>query len=165
MNKGVAITGVLLAIGAAFGVSKLAAKKHAAEKLTLTFKKFQIKSASFTEGILFKIYFSVVNPTPTKLSFTQPFVQIFIKDLQGNLTPIASSDNGSKELNVNGKENTEIFIEIRLPLIQALKIPSLLSYLVSNFLDKAAKKTKKIVVEYSTKAVGINISDKVEVLI
>ena len=66
---------------------------------------------------------------------------------------------------LDGRKNTEMTIELRLPLMAALKLPNLLSYLVTQFLEKNAKKTKKIIVEFSTKAEGMNISDKSEILI
>ena len=165
MNKGLVATGFVGALLLAFGVSKLSAKKHAAEKLTLTLTKFQIKSASFTSGILFKVFLNITNPTPTKLSFTKPFIQIFLKNQNGEPSAIASSENDSSMVVLNGRENTEMTIELRLPLMAALKLPNLLSYLVTQFLEKNAKKTKKIIVEFSTKAEGMNISDKSEILI
>lgn len=165
MNKGVVITSLLLGAGAFFGISKLSAKKGAAEKLTLSLKKLQITKASFTEGILFKVFVSIVNPTPTPLSLTTPFIQIFIKNEKGESSPIANSENASAPLVIKPRETTELPIEIRLPLLQALMLPSLLGYLVSNFLDAKAKKTKKIIVSYSTKAEGMNISGKSEFLV
>ena len=165
MNKAVVATGVVGAIALAFGVSKLSAKKHAADKLTLNLTKFQIKSASFTSGILFKVFLNITNPTPTKLSFTKPFVQIFLKNEKDAPSAIASSENDSSMVVLDGRKNTEMTIELRLPLMAALKLPNLLSYLVTQFLEKNAKKTKKIIVEFSTKAEGINISDKSEILI
>ncbi len=165
MNKGVVVTGIVGAIALAFGVSNLSAKKHAADKLTISLKKFQIKNASFTNGILFKVFLNITNPTPTKLSFTKPFVQIFLKNEKGEPSAIASSENDSSMVVLNGRENTEMAIELRLPLMAALKLPNLLSYLVTQFLDKTAKKTKKIIVEFSTKAEGMNISSKSEILI
>jgi hypothetical protein len=56
-------------------------------------------------------------------------------------------------------------IELRMPLMQALKVPKLLGYLISQFLTPKAQKTKKISVEYSTTAESINISGKSDFLI
>lgn len=165
MNKGVAITGLLLGVGAFYGISKLSAKKGAAEKLTISLKKLQIKNASFTEGVLFKVFVTIVNPTPTPLSLSTPFIQIFLKNENGENSPIANSENASTPLVIKPRETTEVPIELRLPLLQALMLPKLLGYLVSQFLDKNVKKTKKIIISYSTKAEGMNLSGNSEFLI
>jgi hypothetical protein len=165
MNKGLLATVVIAGTALAVVGSKLASKKNAAEKLTLSLKKLQIKSASFTDGILFKVFVSAVNPTTTDLSFTSPFIQIFLQDTNGNSSPIASSDNAKNLVVLKGRENTEMAIELRMPLMQALKVPKLLGYLISQFLTPKAQKTKKISVEYSTTAESINISGKSDFLI
>ena len=165
MSKGALIFTGILGTALFLVGSKLAAKKHAAEKLTIAFKKLQIRKATFSEGISFRVFISAINPTPTPLSFTSPFIQIFLKDTNGELNNIASSNDAKDTLYITGRQKNELFVDLNLPLLQALKLPKLLTYLVTQALDKEAKKTKKIIIEYSTKAEGINLSDKTEVLI
>ena len=167
MNKELLIgTSVVVGAIAIYGIPKiikLIDEKHATEQLKLSFKNLRVKNVTLNEGVTFDVFFNASNPTPTALTFSQPYVQISIADNKGNMTSIANSDTAKKTVTLTGKETNSFPVSLQITPAQALKLPNLIKYLFQRYICTKEVVSKKILIEYSLKSEGINFSGKTDV--
>lgn len=152
-----------------YGVSKMSGKAQAAKDLKIAFGSLKIGKASLKDGVTLDVVLKATNNSAVELKFTQPFVEISIKNDKGELTPIASSNDAQGIVTLAPRKISELKFNLAISPIQALKIPGLVLHLINNkiLVAKGEKPdaSKRILLEYGFTAEGINFKEKQDVLV
>lgn len=161
----------LLGVGTAATIVgvQLNNKAKAANDLKVAFGSLSIKKASFKEGVLMDVVLKATNNSAVELKFTQPFVEVSVLNEKGEMAAIANSNDAQGVVSLAPRKVSDLKFNLQITPAQAIKLPSLVMYLVSQKIKLATgapiKATKKILVEYGFTAEGINFKQKTDVAI
>lgn len=168
MGKALLIGGSLAAITATVLALKLNSKAKAASDLKIAFGSLNIRKASFKDGVLMDVVLKATNNSTTELKFTQPFVEVSIKNTKNELAPIANSTDAEGLTVLPARKVSDLKFNLNISPVQALKIPGLLMHFVNKSIAKitgAKIADQKLLLEFGFTAEGINFKQKQDVLV
>lgn len=150
-----------------FGIKKalsLKGKADAAANLKIGFTALNFTKVNARDGIFFDVILKATNNSPHDLNFTQPFVEVSILGAKNQMETIAVSNDAGAVVSLKARTSSELRFNLSIGTIQALKLPSLLLYLINRMVNKTAA-NKKVLVEYGLTSEGFDIKNKQDVLI
>ena len=149
-----------LATAAFFYVRNLYAKGKAGDKIItkLTgFKLLDINKKGLNSWIKYRAEMEIINPTNEKLSFTTPYVKLFIKDKQ-----IASSEVTKKTNELNPKSKIPLMLDLKIMATDVLfAIPNIFSFLAGKLKGEPASQEIKMVYNYDSEGFTQEVIKKV----